>query len=147
VPPRIALPLLLAGLLAHPASAHEVTAEVARDRAVAVRARTHDGRPLSGAEAQVFSPADPSAPSWKGRTDRNGWVSFVPDAPGRWRVRVIDATGHGIDTPVDVPASGTVEPRPDGPARAASVAGPLVGVALIGAFFAFLYLRGRRSGG
>jgi nickel transport protein len=146
VPPRIALPLLLAGLLARPAFAHEVTAEVARDRAVAVRARTHDGPPLSDAAAEVFSPADPSAPYWKGRTDRNGWVTFVPDAPGRWRVRVIDATGHGIDTPVEVPASGDVAPRADGPAPAASVLGALAGVALIGAFFGVLHLRGRRPG-
>ena len=119
MPPRIALPVQLAGLLAHPISAHEVIAEVARDRAVAVRARTHDGRPLADAAAEVFSPADPSAPFWKGRTDRNGWAAFVPDAPGRWRVRVIDATGHGIDTPVEVPAAGDVAPRPDGSILAA----------------------------
>jgi hypothetical protein len=59
---------------------------------------------------------------------------------------VIDATGHGIDTPVEVPASGEVTPRADGPAPAASVLGALAGVALIGAFFAVLYLRGRRPG-
>jgi nickel transport protein len=144
VPKRIALPLLLAGLLARPVAAHEVTAEVVRDRALAVRARTHDGRPLADAAAEVFSPSDPSAPSWKGRTDRNGWVAFVPDAPGRWRVRVIDATGHGLETPVEVPASGDVAARTDGPAPAASVLGALAGVALIGAFFAFLHLRGRK---
>ena len=59
----------------------------------------------------MFSPADPATPFWKGRTDRNGWVAFVPDAPGRWRVRVVDATGHGIVATVDVPAPGASRAR------------------------------------
>lgn len=142
--PRTVAPLLLL-FLALPAIAHEISSEVVRDRAVAVRARGHHGG-LAGADAEVFSPADPGTPFWKGRTDRHGWVAFVPDAPGRWRVRVVDATGHGIVTEVDVPAPGAATAPPPGdpgPSAPAALARPLAGVAIVAAIFGFLYVRGR----
>lgn len=138
---------MFALLLALPAAAHEVSAEVKRDRAIAVRAVEDDGHAMSNAEAEVFSPADPDRPFWKGRTDRAGWVAFVPDAPGRWRVRIVDATGHGIVTDVEVPAPGAAKGAgADPPASPASVSivRPVVGVALVAAIFGFLYLRGRK---
>ena len=145
--PRSLAPLL-ALCLALPAAAHEVSAEVDRGQAVAVRARGHDGEGLAGAEVEVFSPADPATPSWKGRTDRRGWVAFVPDAPGRWRVRIVDATGHGIVTDVDVPAPGAADARhapPPGPSAVAALARPLAGVVLVAVIFGFLFLRGRKT--
>jgi nickel transport protein len=148
--PRNLLPLAVAvAWFTSPAAAHEATAEVTRDRAVAVQARAHGGDVLGNAAAEVFSPADPSIPFWKGRTDRNGWVAFVPDAPGRWRVRVVDPTGHGVVATVDVPAPGATGPGPASPPPAstgASLARPLVGVALVAAIFGLLYAWGRRKG-
>jgi nickel transport protein len=139
---------LLAGValsLAMPARAHEVLHEVKRDRAVAVRAWFPDGESLAYVQAEVFSPADPAIPHWKGRTDRNGWLAFVPDVPGPWRVRIVDSTGHGLEATVDVPAPGAAAGAiPSGVASAAFVLRPLLGVALIAAIFGFLYLRGRR---
>jgi nickel transport protein len=131
--------------LAMPARAHEVLHEVKRDRAVAVRAWFPDGESLAYVQAEVFSPADPAIPHWKGRTDRNGWLAFVPDVPGPWRVRIVDSTGHGLEATVDVPAPGAAAGAiPSGVASAAFVLRPLLGVALIAAIFVFLYLRGRR---
>jgi len=147
--PRDLVPFLATACLALPAAAHEVTSEVVRDRAVAVRALAHDGAALADATAEVFSPSSDAIPSWRGRTDRNGWIAFVPDAPGRWRVRVVDATGHGIVTPVDVPAPGAAATSPAGapaPSAMATLARPLIGVALVAAIFGALYLRGRRTG-
>ena len=142
---------LLAGValsLAMPARAHEVLHEVKRDRAVAVRAWLPDGESLAYVQAEVFSPAEPAIPHWKGRTDRNGWLAFVPDVPGRWRVRVVDATGHGLDTAVEVAAAGPAAAgAPAGPLSSAAFAlRPAVGVALIAAIFACLVwlLRRRR---
>jgi nickel transport protein len=137
----LALPLAAGG--------HESTSEVSRDRAVAVRARTHDGEGLANTEAEVFSPADPSTPFWRGRTDRSGWVAFVPDAPGTWRVRVVDATGHGVTATLDVPtpgSSGTPLAAPVPPSPPAFPIRPLVSVALIVAIFGLLYAWGRRKG-
>jgi nickel transport protein len=151
--PRTLLPTLAAAWLAllgaaTPAIAHEVLHEVERGRALAVRAWFHDGKSLADLQAEVFSPADEKLPYWKGRTDRNGWLAFVPDVPGRWRVRIIDSTGHGLDTIVDVPspaAAGSVsETAPAGATSLTSVLRPAVGAALIAVIFGFLYLRGRR---
>lgn len=150
MPPRNRLLLAAAvAWLALPAAAHEATVEVTRDRAVAVRARAHDGAGVGNAEAEVFSPADPATPFWKGRTDRSGWVAFVPDAPGRWRVRVVDPTGHGVVATVDVPTPGAAAPGSASPPPAspeASLARPMVGVVLVAAIFGLLYAWGRRKG-
>ncbi|HET8733389.1 MAG TPA: hypothetical protein VFM45_06405 [Anaeromyxobacteraceae bacterium] len=149
--PRAAHALLAAATLAValPSRAHEVLHEVERGRAVAVRVHYADGEALAYVDAEVFSPANARIPHWKGRTDRNGWVSFVPDVPGAWRVRVVDATGHGLDTLVDVPAPGQAGGETAPPERGASgsPAGvrlrPLAGVAVIVAIFGLLFLIGR----
>jgi nickel transport protein len=147
--PRDLVPFLAVACLALPAAAHEVTSEVVRGQAVAVRALAHDGAAFIDATAEVFSPSSDATPSWRGRTDRNGWIAFVPDAPGRWRVRVVDATGHGIVTDVDVPAPGAAGTPPasaPAPSAMATVARPLIGVALVAAIFGFLHFRGRGKG-
>jgi nickel transport protein len=134
--------------ISSPGIAHEVLHEVQRGRAVAVRAWFPDGESLAYVQAEVFSPADDKVPYWKGRTDRNGWLAFVPDVPGKWRVRIVDATGHGLDTHVDVTAPDATGAPPSAPSSgmgAAAVAmRPIAGVALIAALFGFLYLRGKR---
>lgn len=146
------LGLALALSIAAPALAHEVLHEVRRGNAVAVRAWFPDGESLAYVQAEVFSPKDPAIPHWKGRTDRNGWLAFVPDVPGAWRVRIVDATGHGLDTTVDVPASvGADAATPAATSMTPSTLGlalrPVVGIAAIVAIFAGLFLlqRGRRS--
>jgi nickel transport protein len=137
-----AVALLLA---AAPAAAHGVLHEVERGRAVAVRARYADGEPLAYAEYEVFSPADPKIPHGKGRTDRGGWLAFVPDAPGAWRVKIADATGHGLDTSVDVTAAGAAAPAGgSAPSPLGFALRPLVGVAAIALVFAVLFFVQRR---
>lgn len=132
-------------LLAAPAArAHEVLHQVERGRAVAVKAYFADGEVLAYTQYEVYSPADPKIPYQKGRTDRSGWLAFVPDAPGRWRVKVVDPTGHGLDLEVDAaPPFGT------GPGQASPLAlvlRPLAGLAAIGAVFAVLFAVYRRKG-
>jgi len=140
--------ILLLGVAAT-ATAHEVLHEVQHGRAVAVHAWFPDGESLAYVQAEVFSPADGRIPYWKGRTDRNGWLAFVPDVPGAWRVRIVDSTGHGLDTTVEVAAPGAAAAAPGsaGPFGVASLAfvlRPVVGVVLIALLFGFLYLRGTR---
>jgi hypothetical protein len=81
-----------------------------RGRAVAVRALYQGGGPLAGATYQVLGPGDPPRVLATGRTDAQGWVEFVPDVAGRWRVRIVDATGHGRVVTVDVPSVVPAEP-------------------------------------
>ncbi|MFT3916680.1 MAG: hypothetical protein QM704_22145 [Anaeromyxobacteraceae bacterium] len=142
--PRAAV-LTAALAAAAPALAHEVLHEVERGRAIAVKAYFADGEVLAYTPYEVYSPADRKLPHQKGRTDRGGWLAFVPDAPGKWQVKVIDDTGHGLDLEVD--ASLPAAPGAGGaPSTLAFVLRPLVGLAVIAALFALLYRHHRRKG-
>jgi nickel transport protein len=136
------------------ARAHEVLHTVERGKAIAVKAFFVDGEVLAYTEYQIFSPTDPRIPYQKGRTDRSGYLAFVPDAPGAWRVKVTDTTGHGLDLVVDVAAPGADQPG-RAAARGTDVAAlaswafavrPILGVVLIAALFAVLVLLYRRKG-
>jgi nickel transport protein len=132
------------------AHAHEVLHSIERGKAIAVKAFFADGEVLAYTEYQVFSPADPRIPYQKGRTDRSGYLAFVPDVPGAWRVKVTDATGHGLDVVVDVAAVGAQGPSSGHPAGQGVVASwafavrPILGVGVIAALFALLVLLYRR---
>ena len=133
------------------AHAHEVLHSIERGKAIAVKAFFADGEVLAYSEYQVFSPADPRIPYQKGRTDRSGYLAFVPDVPGAWRVKVTDATGHGLDVVVDVAAVGAQGPSSGHPAGQGVVASwafavrPILGVGVIAALFALLVLLYRRK--
>jgi nickel transport protein len=131
------------------AAGHEVLHQIERGRAVAVKTYFSDGEVLANTEFEIYSPSDPRVPTQKGRTDRSGWLSFVPDAPGKWRVRVIEHAGHGVDLEVDAGPSAdgpTVPDRGGPPSTTAFVFRPLVGLAVIAAVFALLIARRRRQG-
>jgi nickel transport protein len=141
----IARTLAVAAVLAlgTPAAAHEVRHEVVRGRAVAVRVTYADGEPLAYAEYQVFAPSDPRVPFQKGRTDRVGWLAFVPSERGAWRVQVADATGHGLT--VEVAADpGEPPPRPRAGETLPAALRPIAGVALVAAIFGALFVAARR---
>lgn len=136
------------GAAAEPARAHETLHDVQRGNAIAVRAYLVDGEVLAYTAYEVYSPADSRIPYQKGRTDRSGWLAFVPDVPGPWRVRVIDDTGHGLDVTVDAGAPPGAAGPPAGGGAASTLAfilRPLVGLFVIGAVFAALVLAYRRK--
>ncbi len=137
------------------ASAHEILHEVQRGKAVAVRVYESDGDPVAGTTFEIFSPAEPAKPWQTGRTDRAGWLAFVPEVPGTWRVRVIEPTGHGLDVGVEVappaPAEKAAGASPPAAASApvssaAFILRPLLGLAAIGVVFAALFLAWRKKG-
>jgi nickel transport protein len=150
--------VLVAGALLLPlaAAAHEVLHTIERGSAVAVKASFADGEDTAYVQYEVFSPADPKIPFQKGRTDRRGYLAFVPDSPGKWRVRIVDDTGHGLDTEIDAdppaaPAAGKSAERSSAGelvSGAAFVLRPLVGLMVIGLVFGALYwaYRRRRTG-
>jgi nickel transport protein len=140
--------LLLALALAVPlgARAHEVLHELRRDSAVALRAYFADGEVLAYAPYELWSPADPDIPYQKGRTDRAGWLAFVPDVAGEWRVKVTGADGHGLDLRIDA-APGTAPTGGAAPVSTlAFVLRPLVGLTAILGVFAVLVVVQRRRG-
>lgn len=136
--------ILLAGTPA--ARAHEVLHSVEYGKAVAVKVYFADGEVAAYREVQVFSPADARIPYQKGRTDRAGYVAFMPDVPGAWRVVLVDDTGHGLDVKVDVPAAGAAQPE----GKSAAVSSwafalrPIIGASAIAAIFVVLLFAYRR---
>ncbi len=128
---------------------HEVLHQVEWNRAAALRASFANGEVLAYASYEVYSPADPRIPHQKGRTDREGWLAFVPTTPGAWRVKVLDDTGHGLDVMVEAaPASSAAggAARPAPASTAAFVLRPLVAIGSIGAVFGVLFGVYRRRG-
>lgn len=140
--------LLLALLCPRPAPAHEVLHSVERGRAVGVKAFFPDGEVLAYVQYEVFSPADSKIPYQKGRTDRSGYLAFVPNVPGKWRVKLVDDTGHGLDTTVEVAPSeeGTISRSGDATTTLAFVLRPMIGIAAIVSLFGGLFLTYRRRG-
>ena len=142
-------------LCAGPAVAHETLHEVRHGAAVAVRTWESDGDPVAAASWEAWSPAQPGQPWVQGRTDQAGWLAFVPDRPGTWRVRVIEAAGHGLDIGVEVAAgpAATSSTAPPASPPAASPAGAgaayfvrlVLGLAALGAIFAALVLARRKK--
>jgi nickel transport protein len=141
-----ALALLAALLLAGGARGHEVLHEVRPGGAVAVRFTHAGGEPVAHARGEVYSPSDAGAPHQEGRTDRAGWLAFVPDQPGSWRVKVVDSTGHGLEVEVEVGSDGAASARSGAPGGAAAWLRPLVGLAAVSAVFVALAAVRRRRG-
>lgn len=142
---RLGLAALLVALAA-PAAAHEVLHEVARGKAIALRAHHADGEPLAYAAYELYAPSDPELPFQKGRTDRAGWLAFVPDAPGPWRVKVITADGHGLDVVIEAAPGEATAAAPPPRAPHLHVLRPALGAAAIAALFGALHLLRRRKG-
>ncbi|ACL63881.1 conserved hypothetical protein [Anaeromyxobacter dehalogenans 2CP-1] len=139
--------LMLLSVLLAPAAArgHEVLHELVPGHAAGLRVYESDGEPLADRAYELWSPSDARAPWQAGRTDRAGWIAFVPDVPGAWRVKVVDPGGHGLDTTVQIAPGGPAAGAPSGPG-AGFVLRPLLGAAVVAAIFAALFLVQRRRG-
>ncbi len=143
---RPLLPTLLAALLllgASPASGHDLRYRVEHGEAVHVQlAFPHGESPVH--EAYEIFPPDSEIPFQTGRSDARGRISFIPDRPGEWRVRITTEDGHGLQLRITV----------DEAARVEAVSGPGLGRAagltaglgyLAGLTGLWLWWRGRRG--
>ena len=94
-------------LLPVAAHAHALLHEVIDGEAVIVRFS------FPGADQPLFEPYEVFAPGvdtpfQSGRVNALGEVSFRPDRPGPWRVRVFAADGHGAVIALEVDTAGAV---------------------------------------
>ena len=53
-----------------------------------------DESPMAYAEVKIFGPNDSTKLSQTGRTDKNGYFAFIPDADGQWLMAADDGAGH-----------------------------------------------------
>ncbi|TVR68848.1 MAG: hypothetical protein EA408_13105 [Marinilabiliales bacterium] len=76
------------------AAAHSINFEVTRHApAVSVNAYFTRTSPLAGASIVVYAPGQ-DQPYQTGRTDRQGYFSFIPSVAGDWVFEIDDGRGH-----------------------------------------------------
>lgn len=76
------------------ASTHTVHYKV-EQKGISVRIFYEGDNPASYAGYEIFGPGD-TINHQNGRSDKNGFVSFLPDRPGKWKIKVSDESDHGI---------------------------------------------------
>ena len=87
------LPILLALLTVSAAEGHSVEYGI-ENRGISARFFFLPNEPASYSAYEIFGPGD-TIPHQKGRTDKNGVVSFLPDRPGSWTLKVTAESEHG----------------------------------------------------
>jgi nickel transport protein len=76
------------------AFAHAVHYRV-ENKGISVRVFYAEDDPASYSSYEIFGPGD-TIPHQKGRTDKNGFVSFLPDRKGQWIIKVSGESEHGM---------------------------------------------------
>ncbi|HEC99752.1 MAG TPA: hypothetical protein ENN18_05160 [Proteobacteria bacterium] len=76
------------------AEAHSVHYQV-ENKGISVRVFYAADDPASYSSYEIFGPED-KIPHQKGRTDKNGFVSFLPDRKGKWTIKVYGESEHGM---------------------------------------------------
>jgi nickel transport protein len=91
---RMLLALTLFLISAPFALAHSINYQV-EQKGMAVRAYYSEKDAASYSQYELFGPGDKD-PYQTGRTDRNGYIGFVPDRPGVWKLQVWGESTHGF---------------------------------------------------
>ncbi|MFA4920257.1 MAG: hypothetical protein WC581_13570 [Thermodesulfovibrionales bacterium] len=91
---RCLLMTLLLLLIYSGAEAHSVHYQV-ENKGISVRVFYAEDDPASYSSYEIFGPGD-KITHQKGRTDRNGFVSFLPDRKGEWIIKVFGESEHGM---------------------------------------------------
>ena len=75
--------------------AHSVNYDVQQKTVAAIRVFYTADDPASYSGFEVYAPDSGDLPYQTGRTDKNGFVSFIPDRQGIWKVKVLGESAHG----------------------------------------------------
>lgn len=126
---------------------HSVNYQV-EQKGIAVRAFYSAKDPASYSQYEIYGPGDrEDLPHQTGRTDKNGFLSFVPDRAGTWKIKLLGESSHGYH-------GFTAEVKVDKELSLESFSKPLVathtklitGLSLIfGLFGIYALLRSRRK--
>ena len=120
------------------------------EKGIAVRAFYSEKDPSSYSQYEIWGPGDrEDLPHQTGRTDKNGFLAFVPDRAGTWKIRLWGESSHGYH-------GFTTEVKVDQGLNLESFSKPLLathtklitGLSLIfGIFGIYAFLRSRRNQG
>jgi len=84
--------LLVMGIAVQ-AEAHSINYLV-EQKGMAIRAYYSENDPAAYSQYELYGPGD-KEPHQIGRTDKNGYVAFVPDRPGIWKLQLWGESSHG----------------------------------------------------
>lgn len=73
---------------------HSIHYEI-QQKGMAMRVFYAKDDPAGYSQYELFGPGDPE-PHQTGRTDKNGFLGFVPDRPGIWKIKVWGESTHGF---------------------------------------------------
>lgn len=90
---KVFLTVMLILLIGSGAKAHTVHYQV-ENKGISLRIFYGADDPAGYAAYELFGPGD-TIPHQKGRTDKNGFVSFLPDRQGKWVIQVHGESDHG----------------------------------------------------
>jgi nickel transport protein len=90
---KLSFMMLLSLLAVAAAGAHSVEYQV-ENRGISARFFFLPNDPASYSGYEILGPGD-EIPYQKGRTDKNGVVSFLPDRPGKWTIKLTAESEHG----------------------------------------------------
>ena len=102
----VALLVLLSPTAGH---AHALLHDVVEGEAVILRFTFPDAQVVGFEPYEVLAPGV-EIPFQSGRVNALGEISFRPDRPGTWRVRLFTADGHGAEIDLEVDEAGNVAP-------------------------------------
>lgn len=74
--------------------AHSINYQV-EQKGMAVRAYYSEKDAAAYSQYELYGPGDKD-PHQTGRTDKNGYIGFVPDRPGTWKLQVWGESTHGF---------------------------------------------------
>jgi len=75
------------------AEAHSISYLV-QQKGMAVRAYYSENDPAAYSQYELYGPGD-KEPHQIGRTDKNGYIAFVPDRMGIWKLQIWGESSHG----------------------------------------------------
>ncbi|BCB95958.1 hypothetical protein JZK55_08800 [Dissulfurispira thermophila] len=90
---KILYAIMLVLLIYSGAQAHSIHYQV-ENKGISARIFYSANDPASYSGYEIFGPGD-KIPHQKGRTDKNGFVSFLPDRAGTWIIKVFGESDHG----------------------------------------------------
>jgi nickel transport protein len=127
-----------------PVYAHTINYDI-QQKGIAVRIFYAADDPASYSQYEVYGPGD-SEPHQTGRTDKNGFVAFVPDRPGIWKVKVLGESSHGFHgVTTEVKVDETLNLKSFSRPLAATYTKLIIGVSLIfGIFGLYSLIRSRK---
>lgn len=99
---------LLFWLCAEIALAHDVQHVVGAGRAVSVTFSLAGKEAFSFEAYEIYREGE-DVPFQVGRTDCHGRLVFLPDRPGKWRIKTFSEDGHGADVLLTTDEPGAIE--------------------------------------